>query len=69
MLEGREVVLSCRDCLDCVDCVEPASGRHYSSAPLRVRYCWADGPICTLRDSSGAPAGPFEISFTAAEVP
>lgn len=27
----------------------------------RVRYCWADGPVCTLRDSSGAPAGPFEL--------
>ncbi len=27
----------------------------------RVRYCWADGPVCTLRDRSGAPAGPFEL--------
>lgn len=27
----------------------------------RVRYCWADGPICTLRDRSGSPAGPFEL--------
>lgn len=35
----------------------------------RVRYCWADGPICTLRDRSGAPAGPFELSLNAAEVP
>lgn len=35
----------------------------------RVRYCWADGPVCTLRDSSGAPAGPFELSITPAEVP
>ncbi|QNR95807.1 beta galactosidase jelly roll domain-containing protein [Stenotrophomonas sp. 169] len=35
----------------------------------RVRYCWADGPICTLRDRSGAPAGPFELSLDAAEVP
>lgn len=26
-----------------------------------VRYCWADGPVCTLRDRSGAPAGPFEL--------
>lgn len=35
----------------------------------RVRYCWADGPVCTLRDSSGSPAGPFELSITPAEVP
>lgn len=35
----------------------------------RIRYCWADGPICTLRDSSGAPAGPFELTLTPAEVP
>lgn len=62
VLEGRGVVLSC------VDCLEPASGRHYVRAALRVRYCWADGPVCTLRDSSGAPAGPFELSLTAAEV-
>lgn len=62
VLEGHEVVLSC------ADCVEPASGRHYRGAALRVRYCWADGPVCTLRDSSGAPAGPFELSLNAAEV-
>lgn len=34
-----------------------------------VRYCWADGPVCTLRDSSGAPAGPFELSLTPSETP
>ena len=33
----------------------------------RVRYCWADGPVCTLRDSSGAPAGPFELPVSDAE--
>ena len=27
----------------------------------RVRYCWADSPICTLYDGSGLPAGPFEL--------
>ncbi|MEJ0060110.1 MAG: hypothetical protein WDM79_11260 [Terricaulis sp.] len=26
----------------------------------RVRYCWGDAPTCTLYDSAGAPAGPFE---------
>jgi sialate O-acetylesterase len=27
----------------------------------RVRYCWADSPICTLFDQAGLPAGPFEL--------
>ena len=28
--------------------------------PARVRYCWADNPVCTLYDAAGLPAGPFE---------
>ncbi len=31
------------------------------SSPTRVRYCWADSPVCTLYDLSGLPAGPFEL--------
>ena len=27
----------------------------------RVRFCWADAPVCTLFDRAGLPAGPFEI--------
>ncbi|HTJ20267.1 MAG TPA: sialate O-acetylesterase [Steroidobacteraceae bacterium] len=27
----------------------------------RVRYCWADGPVCTLFDTARLPAGPFQI--------
>jgi sialate O-acetylesterase len=27
----------------------------------RVRYCWADSPVCNLYDASGLPAVPFEI--------
>ncbi len=27
----------------------------------RVRYGWADSPICNLYDGSGLPAGPFEM--------
>lgn len=51
VLDGREVVL-----------------RSPQAAPsARVRYCWADGPVCTLRDSRGAPAGPFDLSLTNAE--
>ena len=34
-----------------------------------VRYCWADGPVCTLRDTAGLPAGPFELPLPAVEVP
>ena len=29
--------------------------------PARVRYCWADSPVCTLFDRSGLSAGPFEL--------
>jgi sialate O-acetylesterase len=32
--------------------------------PTRVRYCWADSPVCTLYDKAGLPAGPFEIGIT-----
>lgn len=27
----------------------------------RVRYCWADSPICNLYDSARQPAGPFAL--------
>jgi sialate O-acetylesterase len=29
----------------------------------RVRYCWADSPICTLYDQAGLPAGPFQLTI------
>lgn len=32
----------------------------------RVRYCWADGPVCTLFDGATLPAGPFEMSIPTA---
>jgi sialate O-acetylesterase len=31
------------------------------AAPTRVRFCWADSPLCNLYDSAGLPVGPFEI--------
>ena len=34
-------------------------------APKRVRYCWANSPVCTLFDRSGVPAGPFELPILA----
>jgi len=39
------------------------------AAATRVRYCWADGPVCTLRDTAGMPAGPFERSVPSVEAP
>ncbi|MCC4590743.1 9-O-acetylesterase [Xanthomonas campestris pv. cannae] len=51
-LDGRDVVLRSPQ----------------AASAMRVRYCWADGPVCTLRDSAGAPAGPFELPLSA-EVP
>ena len=44
-IEGSRVVLSV-----------PAG-----SSPTRVRYCWADSPVCTLADVGGLPAVPFEL--------
>lgn len=32
--------------------------------PTRVRYCWADGPVCTLYDTSRIPAVPFELALS-----
>jgi sialate O-acetylesterase len=29
--------------------------------PTRVRYAWADSPVCNLFDLSGLPAGTFEL--------
>jgi sialate O-acetylesterase len=34
------------------------------TSPSRVRYCWADSPVCTLFDRSGLPAGPFELAIS-----
>jgi len=31
------------------------------TAAKRVRYCWAESPVCTLFDEAQLPAGPFEI--------
>lgn len=53
VLEGDHVVLR-----------SPQAG-----SATHVRYCWADGPVCTLRDTAGLPAGPFELSLPATEVP
>jgi len=31
------------------------------ASATRVRYCWADSPVCTLFDTARLPAGPFQI--------
>ena len=38
-----------------------APGAH---AATRIRYCWADSPVCTLFDGAGLPAGPFELPLS-----
>jgi sialate O-acetylesterase len=35
-------------------------------SPTHVRYCWGDGPICTLFDGAGLPAAPFDLPIGAA---
>ncbi|MET0496693.1 MAG: sialate O-acetylesterase [Steroidobacteraceae bacterium] len=49
VIEGKRVVLS-------------AAGQ---TPATRVRYCWADSPVCTLYDKSTLPAGPFEVTIDA----
>jgi len=29
----------------------------------RVRFCWADAPLCNLYDTTGLPVGPFEVAI------
>lgn len=38
--------------------LEPARD---AGPPTRVRFGWADSPVCTLYDQAGMPAGPFEL--------
>ena len=30
---------------------------------MRVRYAWADNPVCNLIGGSGLPASPFEAAI------
>lgn len=32
-----------------------------ASSATRVRYCWADSPVCTLYDEAPLPAGAFQV--------
>jgi sialate O-acetylesterase len=33
-----------------------------AASATRVRFCWADYPLCNLFDTTGLPVGPFEIT-------
>jgi sialate O-acetylesterase len=33
-----------------------------AASATRVRFCWADSPLCNLFDTVGLPVGPFEIN-------
>jgi sialate O-acetylesterase len=34
-----------------------------AASATRVRFCWADSPLCNLFDTTGLPVGPFEIDI------
>jgi sialate O-acetylesterase len=34
-----------------------------AASATRVRFCWADSPLCNLYDTAGLPVGPFEIEL------
>ncbi|MDY6944869.1 MAG: sialate O-acetylesterase [Pseudomonadota bacterium] len=34
-----------------------------AGSATRVRYCWADSPVCTLYDTAPLPAGPFQVEI------
>jgi sialate O-acetylesterase len=33
-----------------------------AATATRVRFCWADAPLCNLFDTTGLPVGPFEVA-------
>lgn len=33
-----------------------------AASATRVRFCWADSPLCNLFDTTGLPVGPFELN-------
>jgi sialate O-acetylesterase len=36
---------------------------HDAAAATRVRFCWADAPLCNLFDEEMLPVGPFEVAI------
>ena len=64
-----DTVGSCRFAQSRIDGTEVVLGIPEGFSPTRVRYCWADSPVCTLFDRSGQPVGPFEMQIDALQPP
>lgn len=62
-----DAIGSCRFAQSRIEGTEVLLGISDGFSPTRVRYCWADSPVCTLYDASGLPAGPFELQIEALE--
>jgi len=56
---------SCRFADARIEGVKVALDNSGDAPATRVRYCWADSPICTLFDAARLPAGPFELRVSA----
>lgn len=54
---------SCRYALATLEGSDVRLSASNADAASRVRFCWADSPVCTLFDGAGLPAGPFEIAI------
>jgi sialate O-acetylesterase len=54
---------SCRYALANIDGDSVQLDASATTNATRVRYCWADSPVCTLYDSAALPASPFEVSI------
>jgi sialate O-acetylesterase len=76
--DGNLLVIGAKDPSGFELCGDAAGSCHFVSAQLkgsdvllsdpaaptatRVRFCWADSPLCNLYDTGGLPVGPFEIA-------
>ncbi len=54
---------SCRYALASIDGNSVKLTGDNAAEATRVRYCWADSPVCTLYDTAPLPAGPFEVEI------
>lgn len=54
---------SCRYALASIDGNAVKITGDNAAEATRVRYCWADSPVCTLYDAAPLPAGPFELNI------
>jgi sialate O-acetylesterase len=54
---------SCRYALATIDANAVKLDASGAASATRVRYCWADSPVCTLFDAAALPASPFEVAI------